>query len=50
MRFGRITSSGIPTWTYCDSDAFAWEREHLFRRSWGFACRVGNAWRRGWTT
>ena len=38
MRSARITSSGIPTWTYCDPDAFAWEREYLFRRSWGFAC------------
>ena len=38
MRSGRITNSGIPTWTYCDPDAFAREREHLFRRSWGFAC------------
>lgn len=40
MRSGRVTSSGIPTWTYCDPDAFAQEREHLFRRSWGFACLV----------
>ena len=40
MRPGRITPSGIPTWTYCDPVAFAQEREHLFRRSWGFACLV----------
>ena len=40
MHSGRITGSGIPTWTYRDPDAFAREREHLFRRSWGFACLV----------
>ena len=47
MRSGRIANSGIPTWTYCDPDAFAREREHLFRRSWGFACLAREVGRPG---
>ena len=47
MHSGRITSSGIPTWTYCDPVAFAREREYLFRRSWGFACLIGEVDRPG---